>query len=620
MRRLAQGITGAIALALMMISQPWDLASCAPESCTMDNSYDLLWVIFGTALEVGTVAIILTVVLVGVLGIRDSGRASEAAVYSALGRSQGSAARLAARRGLIDGAVATGIAYAGAGVVNVYLVARSGYQLFEQDSALWVARLVMAVVFTGALTAAHVLDAVRPRRTPVERLHEDAAPPTARRVPLRWRTLALVSIMALGAGVLAGLGLAHDPANGVAGVLAQTLAFGALIGIGLAGLALFFLVGVPLARAAIPAGVRGAASLSGALKATRAAEVVRARATTASGAFSRTVLAIAGLALLAGALCTSDPAPALAPAYIGTMTVQPASAGEDAADELRGQPGVGAVVVGNSYGDWPAAVALEPRDVREVDPALYELLTAHPDAVVAGGGFDPGTFTEYSSQGISISGVVPISTCCMSFTLPANVSGEPPAAGLLIYAAPGTDPAALAATVNGYTFTSTLVTGYGGSFAYSADAFTDGWGALFMIALVLLVCAGPVVALAWGVAVRRRRDDATLAALGASHRTLTAAGVLETTVIAAVAVAAGLLGGAALQTVIGVASRARDSLSGLITDSYLIVLLNSVAWAPMLWIFGGSVIVFAVVAWIARLFGAGRLPAEQLRAVEAGRP
>ena len=176
MRRLAQGIVGALALAIMMITQPWGLKSCDPESCIMENSYSLLWVIVGTAIEVGMVAIILTVVLVGVLGIRDSGRTSEAAVYAALGRSQGSAARLAARRGLIDGAVATGVAFVAAAAVNVYLVLDSGYALFEQDSALWVARSVMAVVFTGALVVAHVVDAVRPRRTPVRQRR----PPTRR--------------------------------------------------------------------------------------------------------------------------------------------------------------------------------------------------------------------------------------------------------------------------------------------------------------------------------------------------------------------------------------------------------------------------------------------------------
>jgi hypothetical protein len=619
MRRLAQGIVGALSLAIMMITQPWDLKSCAPPSCTMDNSYSLLWIIVGTAIEVGFVAIILTVVLVGILGMRDSGRTSEAAVYAALGRSQASTAKLAARRGLIDGVVATGIAFVAAAAVNVYLVLDSGYPLFEQDSALWVARTMTAVVFTAALTLAHVLDAVRPRRTPVERLHEDAAPPAARRFSLGRRTLVLVALIAAGAGVLAGLGLAHDPADGVAGDLAQTMAFAAVIGIGLLGLALFFLVGVPLAQSAIPAAVRAVANLAGALKATRVAEVLRGRATTASGAFARTVLAIAGLALLAGALCTADPAPALAPSYVGTMTIVPASAGQDAAAELAAIPGVGTVVVGDVHGDWPSAFAVDPARVRDVDPTLYGLLMEHPHAAVAGGGFDPGTFAEYPAQGVHITGVVPTSTCCMAFTTPANVSGEPAFAGLLIYAAPGSDPAEVARVVTAFTFTSEDVTSYGGSFAYSSGSYTDFWGAAFMIALVVLVCAGPVVALAWGVAVRRRRDDATLAALGASHRTLTVVGVLETTAIAAVAVGAGLLGGAVLQTGIGMASRARDSLSGLITESYLQVLLHSVAWAPMLWIFVGSVAVFAVVAWIARLFGAGRLPAEQLRAVEAGR-
>jgi hypothetical protein len=51
----------------------------------------------------------------------------------------------------------------------------------------------------------------------------------------------------------------------------------------------------------------------------------------------------------------------------------------------------------------------------------------------------------------------------------------------------------------------------------------------------------------------------------------------------------------------------------------LAVLLNSVAWGPILWIFLGTVATFAVVAWTVGVVGGRRLPAEQLRAAEAGR-
>jgi hypothetical protein len=95
--------------------------------------------------------------------------------------------------------------------------------------------------------------------------------------------------------------------------------------------------------------------------------------------------------------------------------------------------------------------------------------------------------------------------------------------------------------------------------------------------------------------------------------------VVETSVIAFVAVGTGLLSGAALQTALSLASSARSSLWGVITDSFLNVGLHSVAWAPLLLIWAGTVAAFALVAWIVSRIGGKRLPVEQLRAAEAGR-
>jgi len=619
MRRLAQSIVGALALALMLIAVPWDLKECLPPNCYSSDDASLAWLFFGVIIEVGFFSIILVGVLVGILGIRDSGRASEAAVLAALGRSRGAAVKIAAKRGAIDGAVATGMAFGITGAIQVALMVQAGVPVFSREYGLWFTRLGEAIVLTGALTLAHVIDALRPRRTPVERLYEDAAPPRPRRVSLRWRALALLVIIAGAAGILAGLGLAHDPAFGSAGTLPTLLAQGADLAIALSGLALFFLVGIPLIRMAIPPTVVGAAKVASGLRATQASALLRTRAATASGTSARTVLAIAGLALLAGLLCGADPNPAISPSYVGTVTVTPPSVADAAAGELRELDGVGAVIVGTQYGDYPSAVAVDPADVQGVDRALYELLRGYPSMGIVGGGFDTATFDDFATQGIDIHGVVPISTCCTTFTDATNVSGEPSGAALLVYAAPGADPAAVATAVDSHSFNQTGAEGWGSSLVYYSNGYTDPWGAVLVVALVVVLCLGPVIALAWGVAARRRRDEATLGALGASRRTLTGVAVAETTAIAAASVAGGLLSGAVLQTGFSLASRGSDSLQGLVTPSYLDVLLHSVTWAPILWIFVGAVAVFAGVAWIVGVVGGKRLPAEQLRAAEAGR-
>jgi len=120
------------------------------------------------------------------------------------------------------------------------------------------------------------------------------------------------------------------------------------------------------------------------------------------------------------------------------------------------------------------------------------------------------------------------------------------------------------------------------------------------------------------VVQRRRREDATLAALGASRRSLTLAAIVETTVVAAVAVAGGLVAGATLHMVVVGASRAEDSLRGVITDNYLQTMVGSVAWSTVGWMFVIAVASFAVVALLVRAFSRGALPAEQLRAAEEG--
>ena len=623
MRRLAQTIAALMSLAMMMTELPWALADCPPDTCSM--SLDAAWwsVVLMALLPLVFVGVIVIVVLVGVLGIRDSGRASDGAVYAALGQSQAHATRSAALRGLRDGGVAMGIVFAVTGVVHVMLVLQAGYGWggLGVSSGLWLSRAVTAIAFIGMLVLAHVVDSVRPRRTPVERLHDDAAAPRARRIPLRARALLLGTAIALAAGILTGLAVTHDNADGDAGTVSKLAAQWAELVIGFGAVALFFAVGVPLIRQAVAPALGLVARAADALRAPQVAAVLRARATTSSGTSARTVLAIAGLALLAGSLASANPAPGFAPSYVGTLTLHPAGVGEDVAEQIAGIEGVQTVVVGTlSGGDGTSpmeVVGVDPADLAGVDDELAALLNEHPGAMVTAGWFSDLSLDNLASQGIDVTGLLLTSTSSPAIVDSNEVPLPTAGAAVLVWGEPGADLAAVGAAVMNFTPEGDAVEGWGGSTAHY-EGSSDPVGMLYVVGLIVLVCIGPVVALAYGVVSGRRRDDATLAALGASRRALGIAAVVETAVIAAVVVSVGLLSGAIVHATLAATGRARDSLLGVITDSYAQVMAHSVAWAALPWMLAISVAAFALVAWIVKAATREALPVEELRAAESG--
>ena len=397
---------------------------------------------------------------------------------------------------------------------------------------MWGARAAMAVGFTAMLVTAHVVDAVRPRRTPVERLHEEAAAPRPRRISLAARTLVLGAIGAAATGVLVGTAVGHDIADGDAGTVATFAAQGAIIAIWLTGIALFFAVGVPLLRIAMTPALGGAARLTGIARATHASAVLRARAATASGTSAPTVLAIAGLALIAGSLATADPAPSFAPNYVGVVEAQPAGVGDQLVAAFADTPGVGAMVVGTVEvtGDGNAMgahadssfslIGVRAADLAGVDDHLASLLATHPGALVSSELYGDVSVGALAASGIHVPGIVPTSTCCVSVVDSDEVPLTATGTALLIWAAPGADPTAVARTVNEMAPEFPGLVSYGAS-VVDTSSHTDLGGLLFIIIFSLVVCGGPVVALAYGVVARRRREDATLAALGASRRSLT---------------------------------------------------------------------------------------------------
>lgn len=616
MRRLAQVLAGVLALGFMLMYVPWDLYNCTG-GCNPLNTWDgYVFALYRILVHL-VVAILLTVVLVGVLGMRDVGSASESAVLAALGQSRAAAALAAAKTGAIDAAVAVGAGFVITGGLHVWLIVRSGSPI-DEGLGQWLPRVVVAVIFAFALVAAHVIDATRPRTSPVDLLHADAAEPPARRFPLRARLLVFGTIAGTALGVSAGIALSHDPHDRVAGDTARTIAQGAQITLLFAVIALSLSVGVPLALKAMRPAVLSAANVLGSLKAPRAAQILRARAGTASVSSSRTVLAVCTLALILGASAHVDPAPALSPTYVGSVEVDSPAASSALAAEYRQIEGVGNVLTAPMVlGDYPT-VGVDPGQIAAVDPTLGALLASNPGAIVSPSGFTGVSIADFTAVGIQVTGIVPVSTCCRSFV---DADQLPPTTTtiLLIYSAPGYEPSEVAQRVWEYMPIVDEDSGWNTSTQYDVTHYSQPlWAFVANVALLGLVVGGPVIALAVGVAKRRRRDDATLAALGATRRTLRAVAVVETTVLAAIAVGIGLLCGAVVQSAMAVTARAEDSLDGVITHSYLYVALRSVDWAGLGLIFVIALGIFAAVAWLASHSVSKQLPAEQLRSVHAG--
>ena len=619
MRRLAQGIVGALALAFMLMYVPWDLEECTAFSCHTTDRWDFdgYFLILMVVMQSLVYAVITTVVLVGVLGMRDSGASSEDAVLAALGQSRRSAIRDAAKRGAVDAAVAIGAGFVISGGFHVWKVFDS-HSAFGAAAGAWIQRLTVAAVFAGALVIAHVIDAARPRKSPVDLLHADAAAPGPRRFTLRARMLVFGGLAGAAAGVIVGVTLAHDPADGEVGETTRTVIQGAQITVWLALLALAFAVGVPLVVAGLRPALTRAAGLGATLRAPRAASILEARASTASGASTRTILAISGLALIAGSFAHVSPAPALTPSYLGTISVRPISAGEEFASQYREIDGVGAVVAAPMMSGDDAVIRVDLDEIAAVDPVLTALLTSHPGAMATSNSGYGASIFRLAEAGINATGILPISTCCVGFIDGTRVHATPTDTALLIYAADGADPAEVAQRVANFSPTTTAATSSGQWMAYATENYSGSWIEWVYYGLVALVCLGPVIALAVGVAARRRRDDATLAALGASWRTLRGAAIAETGVVAALAVGFGLLAGAVLQSTMAVIARAEDTFDGVITDSYLQVAVRSVDWGSLAWMFAIAVASFAAAAFVVGLRTRGALPAEQLRAAEEG--
>jgi len=615
MKRLAAWIAASAALVVMLIGLPWDRLSCPRRSCTMSVSYDrfgmyAIFIVLALAIPVA----ILTAILVGVLGMRDANEPRDVAVMAALGQTRAAAVRKAATTGARHAAVGIGGAYALTGILHLAVLAKSGYPIFTTDSELWLTRLATAVVVAASLVLAHVIDATRPRRAPVERLYEDVAEQEPRRVSLRLRAAIIGGLGAASAGLIVGLALAHDQANGDASSVARNTA-GVALGIVAAALgAMLLAVVIPWARATAPLVLRASAALAQKVRAPRLAVILESRASTTSAVAGRIVAVLGAMAFLVASAASGPTSPALSDRYVETITFGTTGNPQAAIDYYRAIDGVGTLVVGTMHGSngIDSPILIDPADLTGVDETLRGLLLRYPTAVIGGCG---SSADHGGMDGFVPTGYFLLDTGCGAYVNDSAVTFTTNGYGLLVYAAPGVDTRSLATRLNenspqdaGITFT-----GYSGTGSSSIS-----WvGTLVEAGMLVILVIVPMAALSVGVARRRRRDDAMLAALGAQPRTLRAAVIVEATVIAAFSIAVGL-GWGALAHILATVNFARTSLSGVITNSYLHWTLSSIAWVPLLVIGAASVAVFGVSAAIAARALQRRTPVENHRPVSSG--
>lgn len=624
MRRLAAGITGAFALLAMTVMQPWARLGCDPSDCMMSGTLGgWHFYVIGLVVYFLLPLIVVGIIQVAVLGIRDSSQPHDQAVLAALGQTRGSANRAAARRGLVDGAVWVGGAYVLAGAVHLVLLQLSGWPL-ASDAELWYGRAVVGAITIGGLVLAHVIDAARPRRSPVERLYDEARP-VERRRGARIVGVGLAVIAAAASGVVVGLALAYDLAPNFRVTSAAGVAY-AVAWVALVSLALVIMV--PASRRWSTRWLARVATLS-----TRdVGPIIAARATSTSRAGGRLVIVLGSGAFLLGAAASVDTSAQLSPTYVGYRIVNVAHDSEAFAQQMREVDGVAGVVAApvrdfqDSSSNTHAMFALDPDQLRGLDDTLADILTAHPTAVAQHLWNDSAElhFSVRDEYGFTPSGIYPLGTCCELFTNASNgMTANLNETAYLIYSTDRALNETVAAEVwalapgdvDDYYNYSEGTSRYSHPEGPSSDENAALSWLLWLVnfAILAVLVGAPMIALAVGLARTRRSDKATLAALGASDRSLRAALVIETAAVSAFAVIVGGGLGAVTHAAMTAVQRSRVSLTGVITDNYLATAVGSVAWSALGIAIVATVVVMGATTWIVAHRQRGTTPVEGLR-------
>ncbi|MCB2411497.1 hypothetical protein LGT39_01370, partial [Demequina sp. TTPB684] len=584
------------------------------ESCTMSTSYVGLGMPALIAALVFAVPVaVLTAILVGLLGVRDANEPRDVAVMAALGQTRAAAMRVAATTGLRHAAIGVGGAYLLTGAAHLAILATTGWPVLTTEVELWLGRFILAGVGSVALILAHVIDATRPRRTPVERLHEDAVDIVDSHRSITRNARIIGCLGGLASGLVVGLAISHDELGGEAPSAVKTTAGVAVTVLAFACVGLLLAVVIPWARGIAPRVLHASAAIAGRFRAPRLAVILDSRAHSASIVGGRIVSVLGGMAFLVGFLSAGPTSPAMSDLFLQSVHFGTTGSPHEVIDQYRAIDGV-TVVVGKAQppSDDFAPVLVNPGDLAEVDETLRALLLRYPRAVIGGCG---SSLESSGFAGFVPSGIVPLERGCVSLVNDSAASVGTGSYALLLYAEEGADRSKVQTILNGISPQGTGVT-YSGYSTMGASS-TTMLGTLVEVGLVVILVVVPMVALSVGVARRRRRDDATLAALGAAPRTLRTAVVVESTAIAAFSVATGLAWGALAHALVTAVNFARLSLGGVITDSYLRWTLSSIAWSDILMIGAAAVLVFGATSAVAALALRRRTPVENHRPVSS---
>ncbi len=594
-------VAGIVGGAVMTAQVPWHLDQCA-SICAMSSDPVSWRSIAALVVVLAIPAALLTAVLVWTLGIRPA-PTHEAAVHAALGEAAHAGVVRAALIGLRDGAAVAAAAYAISGSLHVAQETSHGWEPFTTFTDLWTTRAIEAVLLTLVLAAAHALAVWRPQRSPAARLREDAEPLPPARFGRGARAAAGIGAAAV--GVIVGLALTTDQ-GGAAAVVAAGVAY-AVAWVAAIGLVLGAVL--PWARTLAPRFVALAAGLADGAGAPRLAAVLAARASSPTRATGRAVMAVGAIAFTLAAWLVVPTGVQQSDRL--AMTLMVGAEAPDLATEISAIAGVDRVVVGEVMGrddGTRPVVALDPSDLAGVDEDLARALETHPDAVVS----SATSMDDVQSDAIAPDGIVPMVHSSESYVNAADVDGRGQGAAYLVYVEAGAARDAISMAVADLDVGE--ASWASSSFRYSDEPGT--WQGFMPVTLTLALLLAP---LALGAVRAGGRDAAMLAALGVESRIVRHALVIESAVVASVAVAAGAAAGVGTRMAMSGLGAARRSLGGVLVDSYPALMLESVPWVHVIAWAGVIFSVFVAVTAVAASAIHLDTPAEALRDGEVAR-
>lgn len=601
MRIVAAAIAGAYALLTMVILLPWDAAECVGTTCVVSDADAQIFALGFTLWALTFPTLLLVAILLAVLGLRATRNPEEGAVLAALGQTRGTAIRVAALQGLRDGAIATIAAYVIAGGTHIAMLSGTGLGAFSTGTDLWLGRAVLAVTVIAALVLAHIITASRRPRTPMDALTADMNEEPAPRPSLKVRAMLSFGGLALSAGVIVALAYwkGDEPAQEVSFYVTNTAGI-AMITAWLFALASGLWVVVPWLRRHRNSVLSFATSVAG--QGSRVGAVLATYAGDRSRASARIVTVLAALGFLISSVPSQQQTSALDENLMTTVTVTGDVDATALAEAYRDVEGVADVVIASSanLGDdvmYGTVFAVTPDAIRSHDTALANALEQHPNAVAAPLWDGAAPTDLLFSSAFEAQEIVPIASCCNPYVNADYVelaSAEP---GFLIFVTDGADREATSEAIDRVTSAAPGINGYGGTISLAA-ASSDLVSVVINLTLAMVVLVLPLSLLAVGAVRRRRPDDATLTALGATARTMRVAIAVETAAVSAFAILGGMAVGAATRILMTALQQGRLSLGPVIVESPLATGVMSVPWGAIAVVGVSSVIIMTVAAFI----------------------